>query len=53
MCGEKIIQNLLNHNNNKINYPQMVSDGGEFTYGGKQFIMCEKEVEGNSDVCIE
>lgn len=45
MCGEKIIQNLLKLNGNKIHYPQLVLTDGEFTYCGKQFIMCEKEVE--------
>lgn len=45
ICGEKIIQNLLSKNNNTIYYPQMVKEDGEFTYCGKQFIMCKKEVE--------
>lgn len=45
ICGTTILENLLRRNNNKIKYPQMVSDGGEFTYCGKQFVMCEKEVE--------
>lgn len=47
ICGEKIIQNLLKRNNNIIHYPQLVSTNGEFTYCGKQFIMCEKEVKVN------
>ncbi len=49
VCGDKIIENLLSHNGNKISYPQQVADGGEFTYCGKQFIMCEKEMEVTSD----
>lgn len=49
ICGSVILQNLLNHNGYRIHYPQMVSEGGEFTYCGKQFIMCEKEVEVKSD----
>lgn len=49
ICGSMILKNLLKHNDGKIHYPQMVSDGGEFTYCGKQFIMCEKEVEVKSD----
>ena len=49
ICGTVILQNLLNHNGHRIHYPQMVSEGGEFTYCGKQFIMCEKEVEVKSD----
>ena len=49
MCGERIVSNLLKRNNNKLRYPQIVSSDGEFTYCGKQFIMCEKEVEVNED----
>lgn len=45
ICGEKIIQNLLKRNDNIIHYPKMVPEHGEFTYCGKQFIMCEKEVD--------
>lgn len=49
ICGSVIIDNLLNHNEHKICYPQVVPNGGEFTYCGKQFIMCEKEVKKVSD----
>ena len=49
MCGEKILSNLLKQSKNKIHYPQVVTEGGEFTYCGKQFIMCEKEVEVKED----
>lgn len=49
ICGSVILQNLLDNNEYKIHYPQMVSEAGEFTYCGKQFKMCEKEVEVKSD----
>ena len=49
ICGSVILQNLLKRNGNKIHYPKMVSDGGEFMYCGKQFIMCEKEIKEKSD----
>lgn len=49
ICGNKFIENLLKRNNHKIKYPQQVSENGEFTYCGKQFVMCEKEMEVLSD----
>ena len=53
ICGNTILKNLLKHNNNKIHYPQLVREGGEFTYCGKQFVMCEKELEAKSDDYFE
>lgn len=47
MCGEKIICNLLKNNNSIIHYPQLVCCDGEFTYCGKQFVMCEKKVKND------
>lgn len=46
ICGTVIIDNLLNQSNRKVQFPQMVSEGGDFTYCGKQFKMYEKEIGG-------
>lgn len=45
ICGEVIISNLLEKNNNTINYPMLVKSDGEFEFGGEQFIMCQKQFE--------
>ena len=48
MCGDTIINNLLKKNGYLISYPQEVDVGGDFTYGGRSFVMTEKimEVDG-------
>lgn len=45
ICGEAIIENLLKKNNYLINYPAIVECGGDFEFGGEQFIMCKKKLE--------
>lgn len=45
ICGEVIIENLLEKNDNIINYPVLVKSDGEFEFGGEQFVMCQKKYE--------
>lgn len=49
ICGEIIIENLLNNNNRIIHYPEQVDQNGEFEYGGKQFIMAERIIGEEND----
>lgn len=42
ICGEVIIQNLLEKNEYKISYPVRVEANGEFEFGGEQFVMRQK-----------
>lgn len=48
IVGQTILSNLLKKNKNIIHYPKLVDSGGDFTYCGKKFEMCEKELEVNS-----
>ena len=50
VCGEVIIDNLLKKNNNIINYPMKVKSGGEFEFGGEEFIMCQKEYKEDEEL---
>lgn len=50
ICGEIIIENLLEKNDNTINYPVSVKSDGEFEFGGEQFIMCQKKLEEGDDL---
>lgn len=45
MCGDVMIENLLAKNNYIVNYPMRVPSGGEFEFGGEQFVMCQKKVK--------
>lgn len=45
ICGTTIINNLLRKNNYSLLYPQQVDEGGDFTYGGRSFVMTEKRME--------
>lgn len=45
MCGSTFLKNLLKRNKYRIHYPQITDGLGEFTYCGRNFIMCEKVVE--------
>ena len=45
ICGEVIIDNLLDKNDHMINYPVLVKSDGDFEFGGEQFIMCHKKHE--------
>lgn len=42
ICGDVILNNLLENNNNMICFPKMVEGNGDFEYCGKQFTMCEQ-----------
>ena len=45
VCGDVIIKNLLQRNDNVIHFPQVVSGEGEFEYCGRKFTMKELEVD--------
>lgn len=45
ICGEVIIDNLLDKNEHMINYPALVKSDGDFEFGGEQFVMCHKKYE--------
>lgn len=45
ICGEVIIENLLEKNGYIINYPVLIKSDAEFEFGGEQFIMCQKKFE--------
>ena len=49
LCGDVILDNLLQNNGGVIRFPKVVEDGGEFTYCGEQFTMCERMVTGDAD----
>ena len=49
ICGEVIIDNLLDKNNHMINYPVLVKSDGDFEFGGEQFIMCQKKYEEDEE----
>lgn len=50
MCGDTMIENLLNRNGHVINYPVADQDG-DIEFGGSRFTMKRKEVpvDGNCD----
>ena len=50
ICGEVIIDNLLEKNNNTIIYPMLTKTNGEFEFGGEQFVMCKKQFKGGEDL---
>lgn len=52
ICGETIISNLLEKNNHIINYPVLVQFGGDFEFGGEQFIMCKKQTKEDEDLLL-
>ena len=50
MCGNKIINNLLEKNGGYVEYPIMVEDDSDeydFIYKGYKFKMFRKEVDGS------
>lgn len=49
ICAETMLKNLLLLNNNVIHYPKQVKENGDFIYCGKEFEMCEKELEVSLD----
>lgn len=50
ICGETIIENLLEKNNGIINYPVPVKANGEFEFGGEQFVMRQKKLKGDESL---
>ncbi len=42
ICGETILENLLEQNNRTIHYPVLAADQGTFEFGGEQFYMHQK-----------
>lgn len=50
ICGEVIIDNLLDKNDHIINYPVLVKSDGDFEFGGEQFIMCQKKYEEDEEL---
>ncbi len=52
ICGEVIIENLLEKNNHMINYPILVKSNGEFEFGGEQFIMCQKKIGEEEELLL-
>lgn len=39
VCGETMLKNLMERNNNEIQYPKRVESGGEFIFSGDEYIM--------------
>lgn len=50
ICGEVIIDNLLDKNEHMINYPVLVKSDGDFEFGGEQFVMCHKKYEEDEEL---
>lgn len=53
ICGSTMLDNLLANNGGVIHYPKLTDSDGDFVYCGEQFVMCEKEIGGDSDDCFE
>lgn len=49
VCGDTIIENLLNKNNNNLYYPSRVDSNGEFECCGHQFIMTKLKLQGGDN----
>ena len=52
ICGDTIIENLLENKNYIINYPVLVDNNGEFEFGGEQFVMCKKQLKEDEEVLL-
>ena len=50
ICGEVIIDNLLDKNEHMINYPVLVKSDGGFEFDGEQFVMCHKKYEEDDEL---
>ena len=50
ICGEVMIDNLLEKNDHTINYPVRVETNGEFEFGGEQFVMCKREYKEDEEL---
>lgn len=53
VCGDVILKNILQKNNNVIHFPFKVDKNGEFEYCGEHFIMCEKRIGDDNNDCSE
>jgi hypothetical protein len=49
ICGDIIIENLLEKNCYIINYP-VKDENGDIQFGGNKFKMCERIVNGDEDI---
>lgn len=49
VCGEVIIENLLEKNNYIVNYPVFVEYDGEFEFGGEQFVIRQKKYKSEEE----
>nr|DAO66563.1 MAG TPA: RNA dependent RNA polymerase [Caudoviricetes sp.] len=45
ICGDTIIKNLLERNNYVISYPSLVTEHGDFEFGGEHFVIRTKNIE--------
>lgn len=52
ICGETIIENLLEKNKYTINYPILVESNGEFEFGGEQFKINAKVLKGDEELLL-
>lgn len=52
ICGDIIIENLLEKKDYVINYPLLVDGVGDFEFGGEQFIMCLKKLREDEEVLL-
>ena len=53
ICGDIIIEHLLEVNGNKIYYPEKVDGNGEFEFAGEQFVLKQKTVTFETEDEIE
>ena len=44
ICGETIVENLLNNSQREISYPEQSEIDHEFVYCGRKFIMKTKNI---------
>ena len=49
VCGETIIDNLLENNNYNLYYPVKVATDSEFECGGHQFVMKKMKIQGGDE----
>jgi hypothetical protein len=52
VCGETIIETLLEKNDFIINYPVMVESDGEFEFAGESFIMQKKKQREDEELLL-
>jgi hypothetical protein len=50
MCGDVIIENLLEKNDFTINYPLKVDKDEEFKFMGEKFVMHKKKYKGGDEL---